>query len=122
MSTDPPPGQSQHDARVDDQRWRMARGDDTSTELDRIYESRFNEQEAASKDLVWAEVVAFLQRYVDDSQPVLDVAADRGYFIRHIRATERWATDVRDIREELGPEIKFVEANGPTMSEALPHD
>jgi len=122
MSTDPPPGQSQHDASVDDQRWRTASVDGTSTELDRIYESRFNQQEAASKDLIWAEVGAFLQRYIDDRQPVLDVAADRGYFIRHIRATERWATDVRDIRDSLGPEIKFVEANGPTMSEALPHD
>ena len=64
----------------------------------------------------------FLQRFVDESQPVLDVAADRGYFIRHIRAPERWATDLRNIRDALEPDIKFVEANGPTMSEVLPHD
>jgi len=90
------------------------------TDLDRIYESRFSDDDAAAKDRIWTEICAFLQRYVDDSQPVLDVAADRGYFIRHIRAAERWATDVRDIRDALGPEIKFVEANGPTMSETLP--
>jgi SAM-dependent methyltransferase len=90
-------------------------------DLDRIYESRFDDDDSATKDLVWAEVCAFLQRYVDSEQPVLDVAADRGYFIRHIRATERWATDARDIAAELGPDIKFVKANGPTMSHVLPH-
>jgi SAM-dependent methyltransferase len=91
------------------------------TDLDRIYEARFSEDDAADKDRIWAEIGAFLQRYVDSDQPVLDVAADRGYFIRHIRAKERWATDLRDIRDALDPEIKFVEANGPTMSDELPH-
>jgi SAM-dependent methyltransferase len=90
-------------------------------DLDRIYESRFDDDDAATKNLVWAEVCSFLQRYVDSEQPVLDVAADRGYFIRHIRATERWATDARDIGAELGPGITFVQANGPTMSDVLPH-
>ena len=91
------------------------------TDLDRIYESRFSEDDVAGKDRIWVEICAFLQRYVDGDQPVLDVAADRGYFIRHIRTAERWATDLRDIRSALDPEIKFVEANGPTMSEKLPH-
>jgi SAM-dependent methyltransferase len=96
---------------------RAERGD-----LDRIYESRFDDDDSANKDLVWEEVCAFLQRYVDSDQPVLDVAADRGYFIRHIRASERWATDVRDIAADLGPDIRFVQADGPTMSQALPRD
>jgi SAM-dependent methyltransferase len=91
------------------------------SDLDRIYESRFSDDDAADKDRIWTEIGAFLQRYIDEDQPVLDVAADRGYFIRHIRAAERWATDVRDIRDALSPDIKFVEANGPTMSEKLPH-
>jgi SAM-dependent methyltransferase len=94
---------------------------ESRTDLDRIYAARFSDDDAAEKDHIWVEICRFLQRYVDDSQPVLDVAADRGYFIRHIRATERWATDLRDIRDALDPEIKFVEANGPTMSEKLPH-
>ncbi len=62
------------------------------TALDRIYSARFSEDDAAGKDRIWAEICVFLQRFVDESQPVLDVAADRGYFIRHIRAPERWAT------------------------------
>ena len=90
-------------------------------DLDRIYGSRFSDDDAAAKDRIWPEICAFLQRYVESSQPVLDVAADRGYFIRHIRASERWATDLRDIRDALDPDIKFVETNGPTMSETLPH-
>jgi SAM-dependent methyltransferase len=92
------------------------------TDLDRMYELRFNHREAASKDGIWVEVCRFLQRYVDSDQPVLDVAADRGYFIRNIRAAERWATDVRDISSALGDGIRFVETDGPTMSRSLPND
>ena len=34
------------------------------------------------------------------AQPVLDVACDRGHFIRWISATERWATDIRDVSKD----------------------
>jgi SAM-dependent methyltransferase len=89
-------------------------------DLDRIYEKRFDDRQRAEKDKVWKEIVAWLQRFVDESRPVLDVATDRGYFIRHVKAAERWATDVRDVREHLGDDVKFVRVSGPAMSGALP--
>ena len=46
---------------------------------------------------------------------VLDVACDRGYFIRNCRARERWATDIRDVGAELDAGITFVRADGLTM-------
>jgi SAM-dependent methyltransferase len=111
----------QHSPRHIDGRQTAAPDAEGPTDLDRIYESRFSDDDAAGKYRIWVEICAFLQRYVDSSQPVLDVAADRGYFIRNIRSTERWATDLRDIRDALDPDIKFVEANGTVMSEKLPH-
>lgn len=89
-------------------------------DLDRIYETRFSRDDAAAKDAVWAEICVYLQRYVVPRAPVLDVAADRGHFIRHIRAPERWATDIRDIGRHLTADIHFVQVSGTTMSSALP--
>jgi SAM-dependent methyltransferase len=121
MATAPGADKSQDGPPRTDARWTAAQGAQGSTDLDRIYESRFSDDDAAGKDRIWVEICAFLQQFVDSNQPVLDVAADRGYFIRNIRATERWATDLRDIRDALDPDIKFVEADGPAMSEKLPH-
>ena len=53
---------------------------------------------------------------------MLDVACDLGYFIRHIRAGERWATDVRDVSASIGPEVCFVRVDGLALSSAVPHD
>ena len=94
---------------------RPAHGD-----LDRLYEGRFSADDAAAKDLIWAEICGYLQRFVMPNAPVLDVAADRGHFIRNIQADERWATDVRDVSEHLGPDVRFVQVSGLEMSAVLP--
>ncbi len=94
-----------------------ARGD-----LDRLYEARFSHADAAEKDQVWVQICRHLQRYVVPGAPILDVAADRGHFIRNIEAAERWATDLRDVREHLGPGVRFVQVSGVEMGRALPHD
>ena len=54
------------------------------------------------------------------TQPVLDVACDRGYFIRWVQARERWATDIRDVRDELPPDVRFVQRLGLELESALP--
>ena len=40
-------------------------------------------------------------RWIDPDEAVLDIACDRGYFVRWVQARERWATDIRDMRENL---------------------
>jgi SAM-dependent methyltransferase len=90
--------------------------------LDEIYRQRFSERDAAQKNVVWREIVRFLQRFVDPESAVLDLACGRGEFIRNIVAREKWATDVRDVAHDLGEGIQFVQSDGLTLTAALPSD
>jgi SAM-dependent methyltransferase len=89
-------------------------------ELESIYRRRFSDSEARAKDRVWAEIARYLQRYVDPQYPVLDIACDRGYFIRNITAAERWACDRRDVSDFLGEDVRFVRSNGLDLGKTLP--
>ena len=91
-------------------------------DLDRVYEHRFGGTSRETKDAIWREVAAFLQRWIRRDGSVLDLACDRGYFIRHIDARERWATDIRDMSEAVGPDVHFVRVDGMHLSSALPTD
>ena len=93
----------------------------TESELDRIYHHRFGSAEAQAKDRMWTEIAGYLQRWVPADARVLDVACDVGYFIRHIRAGERWATDVRDMSSSLGADVRFVQSDGLALRSAVPH-
>src|SRR5206468_7425285 len=50
----------------------------------------------------------------------LDLACDRGYFIRHVKAREKWASDIRDMSEHIPPEVRFTRADGLTLLDHLP--
>ncbi len=88
--------------------------------LPEMYKARFDEREVSAKDAVWQEIVAYLQRFVQEDAPLLDIACDRGHFIRHARAAERWATDIRDVSTALTPDIRFVQASGLELQATLP--
>lgn len=51
---------------------------------------------------------------------MLDVACDRGDFIRNIVAGEKWATDLRDVSHYLGSGITFIQADGLDLARRLP--
>lgn len=89
-------------------------------DLDEVYERRFPAESQEDKDRIWPEIVRYLERWIDPGAPVLDIACDRGYFIRNIRAAERWATDLRDVGAELPAEVRFVQATGLELAEHLP--
>jgi ubiquinone/menaquinone biosynthesis C-methylase UbiE len=91
--------------------------------LKEIYTRRFSEKDAADKDLIWREVAAYLQRTIPISTTgeVLDLACDRGDFIRNISARGRWATDLRDVSAHLPADVKFVQANGTELHKFLPN-
>jgi len=89
--------------------------------LPELYDARFDEREVSAKDAVWREIVGYLQRYVDPEAPILDLACDRGHFIRWIRGTERWATDIRDMRAALPEDIRFVQASGLDLTAVIPN-
>lgn len=89
-------------------------------DLDRLYGHRFSDQEARRKHAVWAEIAAFLARWIPSESRVLDIACDQGYFIRHVRASERWATDIRDVRAYLGEGVHFVRVDSLRLNSAVP--
>jgi SAM-dependent methyltransferase len=89
--------------------------------LKEVYSKRFDAADEASKDAIWREIGRFLQRFIDPNGRVVDVACDRGYFIRNIRAHERWATDIRDMASALPKDVRFVRASGLDLADALPN-
>ncbi|HUK98480.1 MAG TPA: class I SAM-dependent methyltransferase [Gaiellaceae bacterium] len=89
--------------------------------LDAVYGRRFDDADEAAKQALWEEVTAYLQRFIDPGSVVLDLACDRGHFIRAVQAREKWATDLRDVSSHLGSEVNFVQADGLALTETLPH-
>jgi SAM-dependent methyltransferase len=88
--------------------------------LPELYDARFDEHEVSAKDSVWREIVRYLQRYVDPAAPVLDIACDRGHFIRWAKGSERWATDIRDVRAALPDDVRFVQGSGLDLASLVP--
>jgi SAM-dependent methyltransferase len=52
----------------------------------------------------------------------VDIACDLGYFIRNIKAADRWATDIRDVGGSLPKDVRFVRASGLDLAEVMPND
>ena len=88
--------------------------------LDHIYRARFDDRRRAQKAAIWRVLAKYLQRYIATDKPALDVACDSGDFIRNVEASERWATDVRDVSAGLPPDVRFVQADGLDLARHLP--
>ena len=61
---------------------------------------------------MWREITRYLQRWIDPSAVVLDLACDRGAFINVVKAGQRIAVDLRDVGGYLEPGIRFVQSDG----------
>lgn len=85
-----------------------------------VYEARFSERELAAKQAAWAEIARYFQRWVARDGAVMDIATDRGDFIRNIAAAEKWACDVRDTSSLLPPDVRFVQCDGLTLDTKAP--
>jgi SAM-dependent methyltransferase len=89
-------------------------------DLPAIYARRFSDGDSARRLSVWGPLTGFLQRYIEPTATVLDLACDRGAFINQIQAAERWAVDVRDVREHLADGVRFVQSDGLSLLDHLP--
>lgn len=88
-----------------------------------VYDLRFGERERSAKEGVWREICRFLQhRYIPTDAKVMDVATDVGYFIRHITAAERWASDLRDTSASMDDGVRFVQSDGLSLADAAPNN
>jgi SAM-dependent methyltransferase len=105
------------------QRLRRRAGDEVPPiVLKEIYDHRFDEADREGKEAIWRELGPFLQRYIDPGARVVDIACDLGYFIRNIKAADRWATDIRDVGGSLPKDVHFVRASGLDLAEVMPND
>lgn len=89
-------------------------------DLDRVYAARFSDRDAAQKRRMWAEITTHLQRWLPADGRILEIACDRGDFIGHVRARERWAADIRDVSADLPSDVRFVQADGLALLDTLP--
>lgn len=89
-------------------------------DLDAVYAQRFTDRETAAKERVWREITRYLQRWFPADGSVLDMACDRGDFVRNVRAGERWACDIRDVSSLLPPDVRFVQADARSLRGVLP--
>ena len=90
------------------------------TTTDEVYSHRFSDADASEKHALWSVLGRYLQRYVPEDAVVLDLACDRGYFIEHVDAREKWATDLRDMSPHLSSDVTFVQSDGLELARALP--
>jgi SAM-dependent methyltransferase len=90
--------------------------------LKEVYEQRFSREDQLGKEAIWLELGRFLQRYIEPRARVVDIACDLGYFIRNIRAADRWATDIRDVGASLPADVHFVRASGLDLADVLPNN
>ena len=94
----------------------------TTSPVGAVYDRRFSDADAERKDEIWREIVRYLQRYVGDRAAVMDIACDRGHFIRHVAAAEKWAADVRDVSGFLPPDVRFLQTDGVALADSAPND
>jgi SAM-dependent methyltransferase len=90
------------------------------TDLDLVYGTRFDEADRTAKMALWREIVPSIGRIVPLDGPVLDLACDRGYFVAHVAASERWACDVRDVAADLPTGVRFVRVSGLALDDVAP--
>lgn len=84
-----------------------------------IYEQRFGRADSIHKDEVWIEICRYLERFISPDSRVLDIACADGHFIRHVKAADRWGSDVRDVRALLPHDVHFIRANGLELGALL---
>src|SRR4051812_23866679 len=61
----------------------LERSNRMTPNLDTVYQQRFDDEAARKKDEIWREIARYLQRFVPRGACVLDIACDRGDFIRN---------------------------------------
>jgi len=99
-----------------------AAGDVPEIVLKEVYEQRFDRVDQVAKEAIWRELGRFFQRYVKPGARVVDIACDRGYFIRNVKAADRWATDIREMGDSLPNDVHFVRSSGLDLARVMPND
>jgi SAM-dependent methyltransferase len=89
----------------------------TISELEALYRNRWTADEIDHMRKVWGVLAGdFFQKFVNETNTVLDVGAGFCYFINHIRAKRRIAVDANPrIREHADPGVEVLITSDLTL-------
>ena len=87
-------------------------------EVRAIYDRRFDDGARRSKDAVWKVIVAdFLQRWVRETDAVLDIGCGFGEFLNHVQCRRRIGVDLNpESKAALAPGIEFLQSDATHLS------
>jgi SAM-dependent methyltransferase len=93
-----------------------------SNDLSELYRIRFAEAELPRKSAIWKVICeGFLQRFVDRSAVVVDVACGYGEFLNNIAAGRKIAVDLNlDAKKFLEPRVEFHQRRATELAEVVP--
>jgi len=78
--------------------------------MNNYFKTRFSFDK--KRDIVWAEICRYLQKYISEDSKILDVGAGYGHFINNIRCKEKYAFDVEvGALKHSDSDVKIVEGS-----------
>jgi SAM-dependent methyltransferase len=81
-------------------------------ELSNLYKNRFAKEMLKRKNEVWREIANFMQKFVKESDTVLDIACGYGELVNNIKANKKIAVDLNeDSQLFLNEDVMFFCAN-----------
>jgi SAM-dependent methyltransferase len=86
--------------------------------IDQLYKYRFPDEDRKAKERVWKVLCeGFFQRYVKDTDTILDLACGFGEFSRYIKAGRKIAVDINPKTPEYLPkEVEFHQGDAADLS------
>jgi len=92
-----------------------------NNDLSRLYNIRFSKNQLIRKNEIWRVICkVFLNRFVKQSDVVVDVGCGYGEFINNISAQKKIAIDLNpNTKAYLKPEIEFHECNATELSSVI---
>jgi len=88
-------------------------------DLNKLYSARFPEQDLKAKELVWKVLCEkFFQKWVRETDTVLDLGAGHGEFLRHIRCASKIAVELHeDAKRWLPQETRLLKTPAWQLNE-----
>jgi len=88
-------------------------------DLDKLYSARFPEQDLKAKELVWKVLCEkFFQKWVRETDTLLDLGAGHGEFLRHIRCASKIAVELHeDAKRWLPQETRLLKTPAWQLNE-----
>ncbi len=92
--------------------------DNTEEKLSKMYKHIFPEEELAAKEALWKILInEMLQKYIKDSDTVLDIGGGQCLFINNINCGKKYANDLNpDIKKYAGSDVITIQERADNLS------